>query len=59
MSAIRNKITAWEDLPVNLLEYLKVIEEIVACPIVIASIGAERESTLFSSAGAFVKSFVD
>ena len=54
-----SKISAWEDLPANLIQYLKIIEEIVACPIVIASIGAERESTLFSSAGKFVKSFVD
>jgi adenylosuccinate synthase len=54
-----SKVSTWNSLPDNLIQYLKVIEEIIACPIVIASIGAERESTLFSSAGAFVKSFVD
>lgn len=54
-----SQVTSWNDLPEPLLAYIAAIEKIVECPVVIASIGAERESTLFSSNSTFAKSFIE
>lgn len=51
-------ITKWYQLPSEVKLYLSTIAEIVGCPVTIASVGAERQSTLFSSGASFVKNFV-
>ncbi|MBN8548461.1 MAG: adenylosuccinate synthase [Deltaproteobacteria bacterium] len=51
-------ITKWHQLPANARLYLSTLSEILACPISVVSVGAERASTLFSSGAEFLKSFV-
>lgn len=50
--------TKWHHLPPQARLYLSTISEIIGCPISIASVGAERQSTLFSSSATFVRNFV-
>ena len=50
-------VTRWHHLPAAVRFYLTTIAEIVGCPISIASFGAERSSTIFSSGGSFVRNF--
>jgi adenylosuccinate synthase len=49
----------WHHLPVQARLYLSTLAEIIGCPVSIASVGAERESTLFSSSAAFLRNFVE
>ncbi len=58
-SADLTAVTKWHDLPPEAKLYLSTIAEIIGCPAVIASVGAERNSTLFSNAATFVKNFVE
>lgn len=51
--------TKWHQLPPSARLYLSTISEIVGCPVSICSVGAERESTIFSSSGGFVRNFVE
>jgi len=51
-------VRKWHDLPATARLYLSTLSEIVGCPITIVSVGAERESTIFSSGASFVKNFV-
>jgi adenylosuccinate synthase len=53
------QIKKWHKLPAAARLYLSTISEIVGCSVTIASVGAERESTLFSSGASFVKNFVE
>ncbi len=53
------RVTKWHHLPPSARFYLTTIAEIIGCPVTIASVSAERESTLFSSGASFVKNFVD
>lgn len=52
-------VKKWHHLPQEARLYLSTISEILGCPISIVSVGAERNSTLFSSGAAFIKNFVD
>lgn len=52
-------VSKWHDLPAEAKLYLTAITEIIGCPAVIASVGAERNSTLFSSGATFVRNFVE
>lgn len=52
-------VKEWHNLPAEARTYLDTISEIIGCPTVIASVGAERNSTLFSNAATFVKNFVE
>ena len=54
-----SSVTKWHDLPAEAKLYLSTIAEVIGCPAVIASVGAERNSTLFSSAANFVQNFVE
>ncbi len=47
----------WHHLPSSARLYLSILAEIVGAPVSMVSVGAERESTLFSSAGDFVRNF--
>jgi adenylosuccinate synthase len=51
-------VTKWHHLPAEVRFYLTTIGEIIGAPVTIASIGAERESTIFSSGASFVRTFV-
>ena len=51
-------VTKWHHLPATARFYLTTIAEIIGCPVTVASVSAERESTLFSSGASFVKNFV-
>jgi adenylosuccinate synthase len=50
--------TKWHQLPATARLYLDTLAEAVGCPVSIASVGAERESTIFSSNAAYLKNFV-
>lgn len=52
-------VQKWHHLPASARMYLSTISEILGCPISIVSVGAERNSTLFSRSASFVKNFVD
>jgi adenylosuccinate synthase len=52
-------IRKWHELPAAARLYLSTLAEIVGCPVTIVSVGAERDSTLFSSGASFVKNFVE
>ena len=52
-----SKIRKWHELPQTTRFYLSTIAEIMGCPIAVASVGPERESTIFSSGASFVKNF--
>ena len=52
-------ITKWHHLPPAARFYLSTVSEIIACPICIASVGADREATLFSSSASFVRNFCE
>lgn len=49
----------WHELPASARLYLATIAEIVGCPVTIASVGAEREATLFSTSAAYVRTFAE
>lgn len=51
--------TKWHHLPAATRLYLSTISEIIGCPVTIASVGPDREQTLFSSGASFVKNFVE
>ncbi len=51
-------ITKWHQLPASARLYLSTLSEIIACPISVVSVGAERSSTLFSSGASYIKNFV-
>lgn len=51
-------ISKWHQLPANARLYLSTLSEIIACPISVVSVGAERGLTLFSSGASFLKNFV-
>ena len=51
-------VTKWHHLPAEVRFYLTTIGEIIGAPVTIASVGAERESTIFSSGASFVRTFV-
>jgi len=53
-SAVRK----WHHLPAEVRFYLTTVGEIIGAPVTIASVGAERESTVFSSGASFVRNFV-
>ena len=38
--------TCWEDLPVNCQNYIKRIEELIHCPVVMLSVGPDRKQTI-------------
>ena len=40
------KVTSFEELPENCQKYLRRIEELINCPIVIFSVGPDREQTI-------------
>ena len=40
------KVTSFEELPMNCQNYLKRISELVHCPIVMFSVGPDREQTI-------------
>ena len=40
------KVTSFEKLPENCQKYLRRIEELINCPIVIFSVGPDREQTI-------------
>ena len=47
----------WYQLPTSARLFLDTLGEIIGCPISIASVGADRESTIFSSNAATIRSF--
>ena len=49
----------WHHLPAEARLYLSTVAEIIGCPVSIASVGPERESTIFSSGAAYIKNFVN
>lgn len=51
-------VTKWHHLPRNARFYLSTLAEIVGCPVTMLSFGAERDSTLFSSQGAYEQNFM-
>ncbi|MBX7143369.1 MAG: adenylosuccinate synthase [Oligoflexia bacterium] len=51
-------VTKWHHLPRNARFYISTLAEIVGCPVTMLSFGAERDSTLFSSQGAFEQNFM-
>ena len=53
-----SRVTKWHQLPASTRLYLSTLGEIVGCPVSIASVGPDREQTLFSSGASFVKNFV-
>lgn len=48
----------WHHLPKAARFYLSTISEIIGCPIGLVSVGPDRESTLYSSSGTFVRNFM-
>src|SRR5262249_39855709 len=50
-------ITKWHQLPAATRLYLDSVAELLACPISMASVGADREATILSSSARFVKNF--
>jgi len=54
-----SKVTKWHELPDTARLYLSTISEILGIPVNIVSVGAERESTLFSKGAKYLKSFVE
>lgn len=52
-----SQVKKWHDLPQTTRLYLTTIAEIIGCPVAVASVGPERESTIFSSGASFVKNF--
>ncbi|RIL11290.1 MAG: adenylosuccinate synthase [Proteobacteria bacterium] len=52
------KVNKWHELPAAARLYLNTISEIVACPVTVASVSAEREATIFSNQAGFLRSFV-
>jgi adenylosuccinate synthase len=51
------KATRWYQLPAAARIYLSTVSEIVGCPVVISSVGPDRESTIFSSNADYIKRF--
>jgi adenylosuccinate synthase len=51
-------VKKWHHLPAEVRFYLTTIGEIIGAPVTIASVGAERDSTIFSSGASFVRNFV-
>ncbi len=52
-------IRKWHHLPASARFYLTTIAEIIGCPISMVSVGADRESTIFSSHVGAAKAFVE
>jgi adenylosuccinate synthase len=52
------KARDFQDLPENAKKFLKTISELSECPVSIASIGAERESTIYTKDADFVRKFM-
>lgn len=51
-------VTKWHKLPASTRLYLSTVSEILGCPISIAGVGPDRESTLFLKGANFIKNFV-
>lgn len=56
-SDIKNA-TKWHHLPASARLYLNAIAELCECPVSIVGVGAERESTIFSSSADFLRNFM-
>ncbi|MCB0334253.1 MAG: adenylosuccinate synthetase, partial [Bdellovibrionales bacterium] len=53
-----SQVRKWHHLPQEARYYLSTLSEIVGCPISVVSVGPERQSTLFSSGGNFIRNFL-
>ncbi|MCB9029637.1 MAG: adenylosuccinate synthase [Deltaproteobacteria bacterium] len=51
-------VRKWHELPPAARLYISTLSEILGIPVSIVSVGAERESTLFSRSAKFVKNFM-
>lgn len=52
------KARTFDDLPANAKTFIQTIAELSECPVSIISIGAERESTIYTKDADFVKNFM-
>jgi len=52
-------VRKWHQLPATTRLYLSTIAEVVGCHVHIASVAAERESTLFSAGAQFLRNFCE
>jgi adenylosuccinate synthase len=52
------KAKKWHELPASAKLYIQAVSEIVECPVDIVSVGAERESTIFSSHAEHMRNFL-
>ena len=41
-----SSVTSFEELPVNAQNYIKRIEELVHCPVIMFSVGPDRKQTI-------------
>jgi adenylosuccinate synthase len=53
-----SKARKWHELPTSLRFYLGTISDILGIPVFIASVGAERESTIFAAGSEFLQNFM-
>lgn len=53
------KATTWDELPATARDFIDTISELCACPVSIASVGAERLSTIFCKNYEFIKKFTE
>ncbi len=51
-------VREWNKLPAAARRYLDALGQLVGCPISLVSVGAEREATIFSDQGKYLKSFL-
>ena len=51
-------VRKWHQLPATTRLYITTLAEIVGCPITIASVAPDRESTLFSAGADFLLNFI-
>ena len=51
------QVKKWHNLPSEARMYLATISEILACPISMVSVGPDRDATIFSNTGSFVRNF--
>jgi adenylosuccinate synthase len=54
-----SKVRKWHELPATAQMYLSTLSEVVGVPISIVSVGAERQSTLFSRSAKFLEKFME
>ncbi len=53
------KVRKWHELPAAARLYLSTVSEVLGIPVNIVSVGAERESTLFSRSAKFLQKFME